>query len=134
MLSSLSEPAIKSLNRFALAFDIGTSSQREETELIEQVLEYMATHIQLRKLELIFLVTDDQELPAPSDIFNRGDDSTQWVHALVKNKGLRTLDIKVYDTHALEFVHTRMQWQQGLLSYLTPRMLEDTSVGQEINR
>ena len=129
MLSSLSEPAMRSLKQIALAFDIEAGDHSEEMELVEEVLEYMATHMQLRKLELTFMVTGDQELPALSDLFNQEDISMQWVRALAKNKGLQILDIMVYDSGTLEFNQTRMQWRQGLQNYLAPRMLEDTSAG-----
>lgn len=134
MLSSLSEPAMKSLNQIALAFDIETGNLSDQAEPIEQVLEYMASHIQLRKLELIFMVSGDQELPALSDMFNLEDISMQWVRALIKNKGLQILDVKIYDSYTLEFNQTRMQWRQDLLSCLAPIMLKDTSVRQETSK
>ena len=105
-LSSLSEPALMSLKEITLTFHIESDGLHEQTERIEGILQYMAAHVQLRKVKLKLVVKGDQDQLSLSDSFNPDDISMQWVRALDKHKGLQTLEVRVVHYHIIRAINS----------------------------
>lgn len=95
-----------SLKEITLTFHIESDGLHEQTERIEGILQYMAAHVQLRKVKLKLVVKGDQDQLSLSDSFNPDDISMQWVRALDKHKGLQTLEVRVVHYHIIRAINS----------------------------